>query len=208
MARPPADIGVDFGVVNIATDSNGKSYTGEAIENVRTHLLRRRAGFQRRGTRRQRRFQTRSNPMASKDIVETAQRPGRTIGLEDRLKARRQRGRLHNWSFGQLRLVYKKRLAGLPVLYVDPSDTSRACSCRGCIDDCNRPAQATFSSISCGLSEPADLNAARKMRARATIAAPVLGRLRSLWKSSGHQAGDRLGSAPNRARLFRCVAVR
>jgi hypothetical protein len=42
--------GVDFGIVNIAT-SDGKSYTSEAIEKVRAHLLRRRADLQRRATK-------------------------------------------------------------------------------------------------------------------------------------------------------------
>jgi IS605 OrfB family transposase len=43
--------------------------------------------------------------------------------IGSRLKARRsQRGRLHNWSFGQLRqfVAYKARLAGVLVLDVDP----------------------------------------------------------------------------------------
>src|SRR5262249_1969854 len=84
-------LGVDFGIVNIATDSDGKTYTGEAIEKVRAHLSRRRAGLQARATKaakrrlrklsgRQRRFQTHSNHVISKAIVETAQR---AIGLED-----------------------------------------------------------------------------------------------------------------------------
>jgi hypothetical protein len=44
-------LGVDLGIVNIATDSDGKSYTGEAIEKVRAHRVRRRAGLQRRATK-------------------------------------------------------------------------------------------------------------------------------------------------------------
>ena len=49
-----------------------------------------------------------------------------------RLKARhRQRGRPHNWSFSQLGqfVAYKARLAGAPELYVEPTHTSKACSC-------------------------------------------------------------------------------
>jgi transposase len=123
-------VGVDVGIVNIATDSDGKCCTGEAIEKVRARLLRRRAGLQRRATK----------------------------------PAKRR-------LLGQLRqfVAYKARLAGVPVLYVDPRHTSKACSCCGCIGDRNRPGQATFSSISCGHAEPADLNAARNTRARATV---------------------------------------
>jgi len=186
-------LGVDLGIVNIATDSDGRHYTGEAVEKVRSHLSRRRAGLQRRGTKaarrrlrklsgQQRRFQTHINHVISKALVDTAQRSGRAIGLEnlthirERVKARRgQRGRLHNWSFGQLRrfIVYKARRAGVPVLFVDPRYTSKACSCCGYIDDRNRPDQATFSCVSCGHAEPADLNAARNIRARAAVTLPL-----------------------------------
>jgi transposase len=44
-------LGVDFGIVSIATDSDGECYTGGAIEKVRAHLLRRRAGLQHRATK-------------------------------------------------------------------------------------------------------------------------------------------------------------
>ena len=80
-------LGVDFGIVNIATDGDGKSYTG-------AHLVRRRAGLQRRAskaakrrlrklTARQRKFQTHCNRVISKAFVGIAQRSGRAIGLED-----------------------------------------------------------------------------------------------------------------------------
>ena len=186
-------LGVDLGIVNIATDSDGRPYTGAAIENVRAHMSRRRAGLQRRGTKaakrrlkklsgQQRRFQTHTNHVISKALVETAQRSGRAIGLEElthirrRVKARRkQRGRLHNWAFGQLRqfVAYKARRAGVPVLVVDPHHTSKGCSECGAIDDRNRPDQATFSCVSCGHTEPADLNAARNIRARAAVNLPL-----------------------------------
>jgi IS605 OrfB family transposase len=185
-------LGVDLGIVNIATDSDGTTYTGEAVERVRSHFARRRAGLQRRRTKaakrrlrklsgQQRRFQTHTNHVISKALVQTAQRSGRAIGLEDlthirkRVKARRgQRGRLHNWAFGQLRqfVQYKAQLAGVPVLLVDPRHTSKGCSCCGCIDDRNRPDQVTFSCVSCGHSDLADLNAARNIRARASVTLP------------------------------------
>lgn len=190
----PGDaLGVDLGIVNIATDSDGRHYTGALVETVRSKLARRRAGLQKRGTKaakrrlrklsgKQRRFQTHTNHVISKALVETAQRSGRAIGLEDlthirtRVKARRgQRARLHNWSFGQLRsfIAYKAERVGIPVLFVDPRYTSKGCSMCGTIDDKNRPDQATFSCISCGHSESADLNAARNIRAKAAVNLPL-----------------------------------
>ena len=107
-----------------------------------------------------------------------AERTGRGIAIEElthirkRATARRkQRARLSNWSFGQLRafLAYKAKRVGVPVVAVDPRNTSKGCSVCGCINTKNRPDQATFSCISCGHSEAADLNAARNIRARATV---------------------------------------
>lgn len=188
-------LGIDLGIANLATDSDGKAYTGAAVERVRDRHSRRRAGLQRRGTKaakrrlrklsgQQRRFQTHTNHVISKALVEAAQRSGRAIGLEDlthirkRVKARRkQRGRLHNWAFGQLRqlVAYKAQRAGVPVLFVDPAYTSKGCSECGTIDDKNRPNQATFSCIGCGHTSHADLNAARniRLRARADVNPPL-----------------------------------
>ena len=187
-------LGVDFGIVNLAVDSNGTVYSGAKIEAVRSKAARRRAGLQHRGTKaakrklrklsgKQARFQTHENHCISKAIVAEAQRLRAAIAIEDlkgirsRVKARRpQRARLHNWAFGQLRqfATYKARLAGVPLVAVDPRNTSRECPACGYIDKRNRPNQATFLCISCGHSAPADFNAARNIRARAAKANPAL----------------------------------
>jgi len=187
-------LGVDFGVVNLAVDSNGEIYSGAKVEAVRSRYTRRRAGLQRRGTKaakrklrklsgKQKRFQTHENHCISKAIVAEAQRLRAAIAIEDlkgirsRVKARRpQRARLYNWAFGQLRsfTAYKAALAGLPVVAIDPRNTSRECPACGCIDKRNRPDQATFLCIACGHSAPADLNAARNIRARAANSNPAL----------------------------------
>jgi IS605 OrfB family transposase len=113
--------------------------------------------------------------------VATAQRTGRGIALEDltgirdRVTARRrQRARLHNWLFFQLRsfIEYEARLAVVPVVLVDPRNTSRTCPVCRCIDKRNRPTQARFSCISCGFAAPADVVAARNIRARAAVNQP------------------------------------
>lgn len=183
-------LGVDLGIVHLATDSDGTLYSGDAIERVRSKLARRKAGLQKRGTKaakrrlrklagREARFRHHVNHCLSKAIVETAERTDRGVALEElkgireRVTARRsQRSRLHSWSFNQLRqyVTYKAKRAGVPIVMVDPRNTSRECSCCGCIDKKNRPDQATFLCIACGHTTQADLNAARNIRSRATAA--------------------------------------
>ncbi len=185
-------LGVDLGIVNLAADSDGKLYSGAAVERVRRRLASRKKGLQRRGTKaakrrlrklagKEARFRKHENHCISKVIVANAERTGRGIALEElthirsRVTARRaQRSRLHSWSFAQLRsfVAYKARRAGVPVLFVDAHYTSQACSCCGCIDKRNRPDQATFSCISCSHAEAADTNAARVIRARAAVTRP------------------------------------
>lgn len=185
-------IGVDIGIVNIATDSDGNVHTGAMVERVRSRFASRRKGLQRRGTKaakrclkklagKEARFRKHVNHNVSKVLVSLAERTCRGIALEElthirnRVTARRkQRARLHSWSFSQLRafVSYKARRVGVPVVFVDPAYTSKACSVCGCIDKKNRPDQATFSCVSCGHSDHADLNGARNIRARATVTTP------------------------------------
>ena len=173
-------LGVDFGIVNIATDSLGNQYSGAAIESKREHYAKRRATLQRVGTRaakrrlrkmsgKQQRFQKHENHCISKAIVSTAERSCLGIALEDlthirtQVKARKkQRNRLHNWGFSQLRsfVEYKAKRAGVPVVIVDPRNTSRQCGACGHIDKRNRKTQSEFLCVVCGHSNNADRNAA------------------------------------------------
>jgi len=194
--KPSDWLGADLGIVNLATDSDGVHHTGEAVERVRSKLARCRAGLQRRGTkaakrrlrilsRKQRRFQHHTNHAISKALVETAERTGRGLALENLTHIRRRvtakrgsRARLSNWSFGQLRsfVTYKAMLRGVLLICVDPRYTSIGCSRCGVIDKRNRPDQATFSCVGCGYRASADVNAALNLRARAaraTVTAPV-----------------------------------
>lgn len=188
-------LGVDFGIVNLAFDSDGNCHAGADVERIRSKLARRNAGLQRRGTRaakrrlkilagKEARFRKHTNHCISKVLVTEAERSRRAIAIEElthirrRVKARKsQRARLHSWSFSQLRafVEYKARLSGVPVVKVDPRYTSKGCRACGTIDDRNRPNQATFSCVGCGHSEPADLHAARNiaLRARATVTVPL-----------------------------------
>jgi len=186
----PSDwLGVDLGLANIATDSDGNFHSGDAVEKTRQKYALRRKGLQSRGTKaakrrlrklsgKEARFRKHENHRISKELVQLAERTERGIGLEDlthirkRVTARRkQRARLHGWSFAQLRsfVSYKARRAGVPTAFVDPANTSKGCSFCGCIDDRNRPSQASFKCVSCGYTDHADLNSARNIRARAIV---------------------------------------
>lgn len=187
-------LGVDLGIVNLAVDSDGTAHTGALVDRRRRVHAHRARNLQRKGTHsarrklrnlsgRQRRFQTDTNHVISKRVVAVAQGTGRGIALEDlqgirdRITVcRRQRARHHNWAFAQLRafVEYKARLAGLPVVLVDPRNTSRTCPECGCVDKLNRPSQAEFRCVECGLAGLADAVAARNVRARAAVMRPMV----------------------------------
>lgn len=192
-------LGVDLGIVNIATDSDGETHTGQAVEQVRKRRANRRAALQAVGTKsakrrlkqlagRQRRFQANENHRISKHVVAKAKHTKRAIALEDlsgirtrvRVRGTEQRARHSNWAFSQLRLFisYKAKLAGAPVELIDPAYTSRTCAICGCCDKRNRKTQALFCCISCGHSAPADCNAAVNIRNWAVVNQPMVSNLR------------------------------
>lgn len=191
----PADVseflGVDLGVTNIAVDSDGETHSASHVKNVRHRHRRLRKKLQKKGTKsarrrlkrlsgRERRFAKDVNHTISKRIVAKAKGTGRGIALEEltgireRVTVRRhQRATLHSWSFSQLRqcIEYKARLAGVPVVLVDPRNTSRTCPVCGCVDKRNRPSQSKFSCTSCGYAGFADYIAAENIR-RAAVNRP------------------------------------
>ena len=76
--------------------------------------------------------------------------------------------------------------AGVPVMFVDPRNTSRTCSHCGFVDKRNRRSQAEFLCIRCGHTANADLNAARNLATRAAVkrpdlVAPVRGQFAFSW---------------------------
>lgn len=192
-------LGVDLGIVHLATTSDGDTFTGETVERVRQRHHRNRQRLQRRGTRgtkkrlrrlagREARFRRHENHRISKRLVALAKGTGRGIALEDlkgirtRTESRlrkRQRARHTGWAFHQLRafIEYKARLAGVSVVLVDPRYSSRTCSRCGHCEKANRNSQAEFSCKRCGLTMNADYNAALVLSAWATrkLASELLG---------------------------------
>jgi len=143
-----ATLGVDLGIVNLATDSEGETFSGQAVEKTRNRHQGLRKRLQKRGTKsakrhlkklsgKERRFKKNTNHVISKHIVQKAKANKQAIAIEDLRHIRKrstvrksQRNRHSSWAFGQLRafLEYKARLAGVPLHTVNPRNTSRTCS--------------------------------------------------------------------------------
>jgi len=195
--EPPEDdtkefLGIDLGIVNIASDNFGTQYTGNKLNSVRNRYFRIRKKLQKKGTksakrllakrkRKERRFANNTNHIISKKLVDKAKALGLGIALEDlkgirdRVTVKKAQRRTHaNWSFYDLRskIAYKAILAGVKVVFIDPRNTSRMCSKCGYISKKNRPNQSTFLCQQCGFSSNADLNAARNISCRAIVNLP------------------------------------
>jgi IS605 OrfB family transposase len=190
--RPVEWVGVDLGIVNLATDSTGEQFSGEGVNRNRRRRATGRKQYQRKGTRsakrrlrrmsgRQARYQRWVNHNISKRLVDRAKARRAGIVLEDlkhirsRLETasgRASRRRFGNWSFAQLHtfVEYKARRAGVPVLTVNPRNTSRTCSRCGHCAKGNRKTQDSFVCLHCGYSANADLNAAKNL---SSLGAPV-----------------------------------
>jgi putative transposase len=187
--EPTGFIGVDLGIVQIAADSDGESFSGQPVEDVRQKYHKQRRSLQAKGTRSATRrlqkiskkealFRKDRNHIISKTLVEKAKDTGRGIALEDledireRTTVRKSdRAKHSGWSFRQLQsfIAYKASIHGVPVVFVDPRNTSKGCSVCGHISKANRKTQSGFQCVSCGHTANADTNAAINIAARATV---------------------------------------
>lgn len=187
-------LGVDLGIINLATDSDGTHHSGAAVEVVRLRTARLRDALQTRGTRsakrhlkrlagREARFRTNTNHTLAKTLVRKAQDTDRQIALEDlrgirgRVTVRREaRTRLGGWAFDQLRahIAYKARRVGVPVVIVDPRGTSTTCLACGHRDRKNRRSQAEFVCQQCGDARHADIVGAVNIARRAEVNRPIV----------------------------------
>jgi len=188
--EPKGFLGVDFGIVEIASTSDGKSFSGEELRGRRRRNSKLRKKLQKKGTKsakrllkkrnkKESRFAKDVNHRISKEIVAEAKRTNRAIVLEDltgireRVRVRKaQRYLQHSWPFFQLKsfVLYKAKREGIPVLEVDPRYSSRECSQCHCIHKRNRPSQSEFSCIECGFKANADHNASLVLSYRGRLA--------------------------------------
>lgn len=184
---PPDEVegtlGVDLGITNIATLSDGTQYAGTELNAYRQHRGTIRASLQskaerirsaRKGCRRvlkrlsgkEHRFQMWVNHQIANAIVAKAKHLGWAIAMEALEGIRRRTGlgkahrkRLGSWAFCQLRtfVEYKARRAGVLILAVNPAYTSKMCS--ECLHMGVRSGEL-FRCDNCGHKDHADVNAA------------------------------------------------
>jgi putative transposase len=186
VVAPNGFLGVDLGIVNVATTSDGTRYAGKHLNRIRyatsgyapsssARAPSQPSGLLKQRCRKEARFAADTNHVISKRIVAEAERTGRGIALEDlqgirgRVRLRKpQRATLHTWSFHPLGsfIGYKALRAGVVVIHVNPAQTSQSCSGCGHVDRANRQDQATFRCRSCGFAGHADWNAARNIAER------------------------------------------
>jgi len=190
---PTGTLGVDLGVTHLAVDSDGKVYSGEAVDKVRERIDNLKADLQHKDTKsakrhlkklsgKEARFRRYTNHCISKQLVSKARDTHRQLALED-LKGigdstvrHSQRRRHKSWAFYQLRqfITYKSRIAGILVQLVDPKYTSQECpQCRH-ISKSNRKSQSEFVCQSCGYASNADLVGAINIASRATVNKPIV----------------------------------
>lgn len=188
-------IGIDLGVANLATTDDGETFSGRDVDECRTRYARKRKTCQRTGTKSAKRklhkirmkeaaYRKDRNHVISKRIVAKAQGTASAIAVEDlagigqRTTAQKsQRSRMKGWAFYQLRqfLTYKALAIGIPIIPVDPRNTSRRCSECGHCAKGNRKNRNNFECKHCGFKLPADWNAARNIRDRAIVRWPTVG---------------------------------
>jgi putative transposase len=204
---PTGVLGCDLGIVNLLTDSDGRRYSGRTVQYVRRRHRRFRQKLQALGTRgakrllrrrrrKERRFQRHVNHCLSKQIVARAKDTLRADALEElkgirtRSTVRRsQRATFSAWAFAQLRsfIEYKARAAGVPVLLVDPRNSSRTCPACGHVDKANRKSQSQFHCVCCGCAGHADEFAALEVQRRAVVSLPYCSV--GVWDQPGQSRG-------------------
>ncbi len=166
-------IGVDFGLTNIAVaaaisedKTKVKLWRGKEAQHKRRMFLRKIASYQRRGKLRKvksmkatyRNYMKTVNHQVSREIVDFASSfYGPYIMLENLHKFRKQ----NDWTFSELRIFieYKALEQGIPVIAVNPRNSSNRCNRCGYVDRMNRSG-IYFNCLACGYRVNADVNAA------------------------------------------------
>jgi len=190
-------LGIDLGIVNLATDNDGDAFSGEKIDKTRERYSELRGRLQKAGTRsanrhlnklsgREKRFHTHTNHVISKIIVAKAKDTGRMIALEElegiraRTTVRKgQRSRHESWTFRQLGsfIEYKAALAGVPLVFVTAAYTSQTCPVCNHISKRNRPTRDSFRCGQCGFAGSADHVGAINIALKGEVIRPIVSRM-------------------------------
>lgn len=181
-------LGVDRGINRIVTTSDGFIKSGKNLNQLREKVQRTRGSLQRKkaeGTKhgkrnnawrvlkrlsgKMERIMKDTNHILSKQITERAKQTNSFIVFENleginkrcKNKGKRLRKILGGWAFYQLQTFteYKAAQAGVPVVYIDPRNTSKTCSV--CFKIGSRKKHKF--SCSCGNVMDADFNASKNI---------------------------------------------
>jgi putative transposase len=183
---PKNFIGIDLGIVNIAVDSTDETFSGAKVNGLRKRHAHLRSKLQKKNTKSSKRllkkrskkeklFARDVNHCIAKKLVEKAKALQCGIALEnlkgirkrtEKTVGKAQRRQHASWSFYQLRqfIQYKATLAGIPVVLVDPKNTSRTCIQCGYIAKENRISRDIFCCRACEYVALADNLAAENIR--------------------------------------------
>ena len=173
-------VGVDRGLYNIVSLSDGFRYASNQIRKVKREVLFLKKQLQTKGTRSakhklkslsgyEKRFSLDTNHKIAKQLVSM---PYDIFVLEDLKGIRKQKSKgkvlnkwLSNWSFWQLEqlLSYKAETIGKQIVKVDARYTSQKCSNCGEIEKKNRNG-SHYVCDRCGYREHSDVNAAKNIR--------------------------------------------
>ncbi|NEP02918.1 MAG: IS200/IS605 family element transposase accessory protein TnpB, partial [Symploca sp. SIO2E9] len=189
-------IGVDLGRTDIASTSEGESWSGKSITKLRNHYAQVRATLQKKATKgtrttrrrcrqllarlsgRERRFQSWVNHGITRKLVNNAATNKKAIAIEDltgirertnkKPRSKKDKRLSNNWAFYQLRqyLTYKCLLAGVKLYIVPPAYTSL--SCHRCLHLGERKGKK-FTCTNCGNKCDADYNGSKNIAALGSI---------------------------------------
>jgi IS605 OrfB family transposase len=168
-------VGIDVGMKNLLVASNDFKAKGGEVLAKRHRFRELRSSLQAKGTAyakrklkrlsgRERRNINTALHQVSRAFVNTL-REGNIVvmekltGIRNSIKHRRsQNGDFHSWAFRKLQsfIEYKALERGIPVVYVEPKNTSITCPRCGCIDKANRRSQSLFRCVHCGFQHNAD----------------------------------------------------
>jgi IS605 OrfB family transposase len=185
LIEPETVIGVDLGEWNIATTvavskqnskpMKGKFWSGARIREIRgkyAHLRRnlqrkKRLDLVRKIGRKEERIVNQQLHIIANEIVAHAKQFEKPVIAMEKLDGIRENmnssaklnRRLHAWSFRKLQqyIEYKANLEGIPVVYVNPKNSSKSCHRCGHVA---RTKSREFRCSKCGLVYNRDLNAA------------------------------------------------
>lgn len=172
-------IGVDRGLYNIVSLSDGFRYASNQIRAIKRKMLFLKKQLQTKGTRSakrklkrlsgyEKRFSLNENHKIAKQLVNM---PYDIFVLEDLTGIRKQKSKgkklnkwISNWSFWQLEqfLKYKTEAVGKKIVKIDPRYTSQMCNNCKLIEKKNR--NGSHYKCDCGYQEHADVNAAKNIR--------------------------------------------